>query len=188
MNEFKIKGLNEIQLRLKGLAGIVGDASADKAIAKATRTAAAVIARKARARARVLDRPNTPNAIYKNIRTYVMKRPQRFNADVGYRVGVLGGAKRPATAVGEFKGKGKDNPGGDTWYWRFLEFGRGPVSVKKAKILANRVEKKVFGRKVGPAAPRSFMRPAMYEAAPEAFKTFADALDKYITKAIEKAA
>lgn len=39
------------------------------------------------------------------------------------RVGVLGGAKAPAIQSGEFKGKGKGNPGGDTYYWRFLEFG-----------------------------------------------------------------
>lgn len=38
------------------------------------------------------------------------------------RVGILGGA-RDMGKYGEFKGAGKDNPGGDTFYWRFREFG-----------------------------------------------------------------
>ena len=63
-----------------------------------------------------------------------------------FRIGVLGGARQADTAkkqrrreragatsladLGELSGKGKGNPGGDTFYWRFLEFGTEKISAK----------------------------------------------------------
>jgi HK97 gp10 family phage protein len=158
MTGYQLKGFDEVLLKLDAYKRIVGDKSAKTPVSKALRKGAASIAKRVRVKARALDRRPTPNKIYKNVRTYVIKKPQRFNADVGYRVGILGGAKRPARAVGEFKGKGSANPGGDTYYWRYLEFG-----TRRAR-------------------PRPFMRPAMHEGAQEAFDTFVEALDEFVGK------
>ncbi|WP_374987639.1 HK97-gp10 family putative phage morphogenesis protein, partial [Klebsiella pneumoniae] len=57
----------------------------------------------------------------------------RRTGDPTFRVGVMGGARQYAnTKANVRKGRAgksyntagdKGNPGGDTWYWRFLEFG-----------------------------------------------------------------
>ncbi|HEL8103645.1 TPA: hypothetical protein U0A68_004974, partial [Escherichia coli] len=59
-------------------------------------------------------------------------------------------------------GAGKGNPGGDTWYWRFLEFGTEHV------------------------AARPFMRPAMNGADAEVVSTFARELEKAVDRAIRR--
>ena len=90
------------------------------------------------------DDEKTPEEIFKNVA--IVSASKRVDAKMGgptVRVGVLGGAKARRTAkeeaalerrrkktgarslesLGVLEGKGKDNPGGDTFYWRFLEFG-----------------------------------------------------------------
>lgn len=110
-----------------------------------------------------IDDPKTPRDIGKNIT--VRWSPRRFknSGDLGFRIGVLGGAKRPAIAAGEFKGAGKSNPGGDTWYWRFQEFG----SEK------NRA--------------RPFMRPALEKNTDKATNVFILEYGKAIDRAIKRA-
>lgn len=45
------------------------------------------------------------------------------------------------------------------WYWRLIEFGRGAVTVKKAKVLGTPAEG-FFGRTVKAYPPHPFLRPA----------------------------
>lgn len=81
-------------------------------------------------------------------------------------MGVLGGAvnQHIARNVGEFKGKGKDNPGGDTWYWRLVEFGTEKTGAKP------------------------FMRPALANHTDKATNVFLTEYSKSIDRAIKRAA
>ena len=124
MNE--IKGLDEIKKKLDVLPDKIGR----NAMKRALRKGANVIRDAARANAKQLDDPETSESIAKNIAAQSGNR-RREKAEGGpvMRVGVMGGA-RDMSAHGEFKGKGKGNPGGDTFYWRFLEFGTSKMSAR----------------------------------------------------------
>lgn len=78
-----------------------------------------------------------------------------------FRVGVLGGA-RNYEAYGEFKtGKSASaNPGGDTFYWRFVEFGTERTAAKP------------------------FLRPAMEASIAPATEVFIQTYWKEIDKAV----
>ena len=81
----------------------------------------------------------TDEAIAKNIVIRWGSKRFKSTGDLSFRIGVLGGSRQPDTRkkerrrardgatsladLGEIAGKGKGNPGGDTFYWRFLEFG-----------------------------------------------------------------
>ena len=122
-------------------------------IRKATRRGAVVIRDAARATARGFDDPDTPETIWKNITIRQGRAPK---GDAKMRVGVMGGA-RDMSKHGEVKGSGKGNPGGDTFYWRFLEFGTEKM----------------------PAKP--FMRPAAQSSSPEVYATVARELEREVT-------
>lgn len=105
-----------------------------KALPKGMRAGANVVRRAAIANAAAIDSPKTPNRqIYKNIVVQFAPRYSRSIGGVVMRVGVLGGARQYGRTkqnvrlgrVGKsYKTLGdKGNPGGDTWYWRFVEFG-----------------------------------------------------------------
>lgn len=89
----------------------------------AMRKAANLIRDKARENAAQVDDPKTPEEIAANIVVRFSPKDFKRHGNIVFRVGVLGGASGFAAASGEVKGKGKANPGGDTYYWRFLEFG-----------------------------------------------------------------
>ncbi|UPT53226.1 minor capsid protein [Synechococcus phage Yong-L1-251] len=89
----------------------------------AMRKAANLIRDKARENAANVNDPKTPEEIAANIVVRFAPKEFKRNGNLVFRVGVLGGARGHAAASGEVKGKGKANPGGDTFYWRFLEFG-----------------------------------------------------------------
>lgn len=99
---------------------MLGDNYAKNATRRALNRGAAPIRDKARQNAAKVDNDKTPEEIAKNI--VIRSGRTRVKTDVKARVGVLGGA-RNMEKYGEFKAGGKANPGGDTWYWRFLEFG-----------------------------------------------------------------
>lgn len=115
-----MQGLDNVLKNMEALDKII----IRRATTSAIRAGAGVIRDAAREKARTLDDPDTPEKIYKNIVTRSMKRRNvnRTGGDAGARVGVLGGA-RDLSAHGEIQASGKGNPGGDTFYWRFLEFG-----------------------------------------------------------------
>lgn len=107
----KITGLDEIKKRLK----LVSDDITNKGGRSALRSAANVIRKEARLRAEQLDDPNTPNKIADNIVVRWDRKQSRKTSNPTFQVGVLRGAK-----ASDNKKIGK---GGDTFYWRFLEFG-----------------------------------------------------------------
>ena len=98
-------------------------------------------------------------------------------------MGVLGGARATLNAkaqrkterrrqrrgqsslseLGEVSGSGKGNPGGATYYWRFLEFGTQHASAQP------------------------IMRPAMNGADMQVINTFTDEFEKAIDRAVSRA-
>lgn len=157
--EFKIEGLDAALKKMRGLAPELKK----KGISSAARRAMRVVRDAARRNAKMLDDPRSVEKIFKNI-TIKAGSPRRNKQEDGIvmRVGVLGGA-RNMTAYGEFSGSGGGNPGGDTWYWRLLEFGTVDF----------------------PARP--FMRPALTENTQTVTIEFAAYLGPQIDKAIAKA-
>lgn len=157
--EFKLTGLEDLQAKLKEVAEDVRFKGGRFALRKA----AQVVRDQARQNASRVDNPKTPEDIEKNIVERFSTKLFRRTGDIGFRVGVLGGALAPAEAVGEVKGAGKGNPGGDTFYWRFLEFGTQKM----------------------PAQP--FMRPAIEQTSQQATNEFVKQYDKALARAIKRA-
>ena len=180
---FNGQDMSKFGQRIKDLAEMLGEKEKNNIVGTALASAARVIVDRAREKAKALDDPTTPNKIYKNIVARKMKSAKSRGYDAGYRIGILGGA-RETSFDEELKGQNDGNPGGDTWYWRMLEFGRGVVKVKKAKILANEQKGLLFGKQVKPASPRPFLRPAADESQQEAFNKFAEVVDKKITEVL----
>jgi HK97 gp10 family phage protein len=128
-----------LDINLTGLDSLVAKMSAateatrSQAGKNALRAAANIIRDRARSNAQQVDRPQTREAIYKNIVAAWSSRTFRQTGNLAFRVGVMGGARHYAPTkenirkgrVGKiFKTNGNStNPGGDTFYWRFLEFG-----------------------------------------------------------------
>lgn len=144
--EAGISGLDELQAKMKRLT----DDVQTKSVRFAARKAAEVLRNAARRNADRMDDPKTPQNIAKNITVQFASRSSRREGGAVFRVGVLGGARPPRGSdqarkterrraksgqrslaqMGELSGKGKGNPGGDTWYWRFVEFGTRRTEAK----------------------------------------------------------
>lgn len=117
-------GVGYITSRLK----MLGDLQKIKKMARPSVLKAARPMRKElRKKYKKIDRLQTENKIYVNVDISPRKA---FKNSVGYRVGVTGGAK---------KGN-KPALGGDTYYWRFLEFG----TKKRNRIRARRYARTTF--------------------------------------------
>jgi HK97 gp10 family phage protein len=161
MADFSVKmtGVDELSKKLEALSYDMKKKGGRYALRKA----AQIIRDQAKLNALALNDPRTSEVIAKNITEKWNGRLNKQTGDLGFRVGVLGGA-RDYSAYGELKtGKSaSDNPGGDTFYWRFLEFG---------------TEK---------AAARPFLRPAM-DAAQKATDTFIAEYGKSIDRAMKRA-
>jgi HK97 gp10 family phage protein len=109
-----VKGLAEIELKLKLLPQRIGQ----NAMRRALRKGANVIRDAARSNAKRIDDPETREQIWKNIAVAGGgRRRERAAGGVMMRVGVRGGA-RPLK-----KGTDTGLPGGNTTHWRFVEFG-----------------------------------------------------------------
>lgn len=104
-----------------------------KGAVRASRKAMRIALNAARAAARGLDDPESAEQIWRNLAIQNSPRQGRREGGVVMRLGVRGGA-RQYTNTRENRRKGrvgatyrmlgdKKNPGGDTWYWRFLELG-----------------------------------------------------------------
>ena len=139
----------------------------------ALRKAAQMVAGFAKQGAAALDDPATSNSIAENIAVRWDGRLNKRTGDLGFRVGVLGGAASYAnSAENRRKGRAgatyttggsKGNPGGDTWYWRHLEVGTSKM----------------------PANP--FMRKALAEHIEEVTNEFIRHYDKALDRAIKRA-
>ena len=152
----------------------------------AMRKAANVIREKARQNASKIDDPNSAENIAANIVVRFSPKDFKRNGNLVFRVGVLGGARGHAAASGEVKGKGKNNPGGDTFHWRFIEFGRGAITAKGDGTLANAQSGEFFGKDVGPAPAQPFMRRALAENIQAATDQFVLHYNKALDRAIKR--
>lgn len=102
-----------------------------KGAVRASRLAMRVALNAAKAAARGFDDPQSAERIWRNVVIQNSARQGKRVGGVVMRLGVMGGAKqygdtrenRRKGRVGQtYKTLGsKNNPGGDTWYWRFLE-------------------------------------------------------------------
>ncbi|MFB4719054.1 HK97-gp10 family putative phage morphogenesis protein [Enterobacter chuandaensis] len=169
-----------VEVSLTGLDSLLGkmeavsDVTRNKAGRFALRKAANLIRDRARSNAARVDDPLTKEAIYKNIVASFGSREFRRTGNLTFRVGVMGGARqyaqtkanvRKGRAGGTYKTEGdKGNPGGDTWYWRMLEFGTEH------------------------AAARPIIRPAMNGIDGPVINVFAEEMEKAIDRAVRQAA
>ncbi|MBB4865463.1 HK97 gp10 family phage protein [Pseudomonas nitritireducens] len=155
--EVDLKGLDEIMKKLREL----GPKLERNFLRRAARKAMNIVKDEARARVSPTDDPNTAENIARNIVVQESGRRGKAVGGVVMRVGVLGGAKN--VHAGGLVGRAslKENPGGDTWYWRFMEFGTEHQ------------------------AARPFMRPAFEQNIEKVTETVAAELNKAIDKLAE---
>lgn len=168
--KFDVSGLDGIKEKLAQLSTEANFKGGRAALRKAT----AVLREQARSNARRFDDHETDEAIWKNIDMRWNGRAFKRDGQLPFRLGVLGGARkygdtvenRRKRRVGEtYKtGGSRGNPGGDTWYWRFKEFGT-------AKMRAD-----------------PFLRPVADQAGQKAVDTFALEFDKALDRALKRQA
>jgi len=161
--ESHIEGLEALQSKLQ----TIGVDMQKKGGRAALRAAARVVRNKAIDGAQTIDDADSRESIAKNIveRWNGRVNKQSGGDDLAFRVGVLGGA-RDYSKQGEIKtGKNaKGNPGGDTFHWRFVEFGTEKM------------------------AAHPFMRPALESSGGDVVDTFVKEYDKALDRALRRAA
>lgn len=166
--EFQLQGIDSLVAKLDAVSYDLKRKGGRAALRKA----AAMISAKVKESAQRINDPGTSEDISKNITVRWNGRLFKSNGDLGFRIGVLGGAKqynnthtRKGGRRGSYAVGGSDrNPGGDTFYWRFVEFGTSSV------------------------AARPFMRPALAQSISEATNTFITEYEKAIDRALKRAA
>jgi HK97 gp10 family phage protein len=161
--QVRLGDLHALEAKLKN----VTDELKYKGGRAALRKAANVVRDTAIAGARGIDDPDTAEQIAKNIVVRWSTKTFKRTGDLAFRVGVLGGAKSPGKKLqelGEVAGRGKANPGGDTWYWRLVEFGTAR------------------------AGARPFMRPALAHSTGPAIETFIKEYGRALDRAIKRTA
>jgi len=154
MADVELKGVDAL---LKKLTGLSFDMKY-KGGRFALRKAAQVVVRQVKQNAQRIDDPATVADITKNVAERWNARLFKRTGDLGFRVGILGGAGGNKTSE-ELSG----NPGGDTRHWRYKEFG-----TEKMK-----------------AEP--FMRPAGEQSAQAATDEFILQYGKSLDRALKKA-
>jgi HK97 gp10 family phage protein len=175
MNKFsaEFSGGEEIRQQLQQLS----DKVSKRGMANALRKAAQLVKEAAVNKVILHDQASTPTKIHQNIavRATSAKRLRGLGGNtessVGISIGVLGGAMSYAgNKSNQQKGLAgmmyptlgsSDNPGGDTWYWRFLE----------------------LGTKHAPAKP--FLRPAFDNQSSQLLDTIVAELNNEIAKALK---
>lgn len=127
--DVKLNGLDEVIDRMNRLSPKVQW----RIFRTAARRAMVPVRDDARRRAQAIDDPATRENIAKNLDVQVSLKRSRAVGGVVARVGIRGGAERYASTRRNVRkgragqryatGGDKSNPGGDTWYWRFIELG-----------------------------------------------------------------
>jgi HK97 gp10 family phage protein len=169
-------GINYEMTGLPELLGKLDAATSDmkrKGGRSALRKAAQAIRDQARQNAEGIDDPRSPENISLNIVERWSGRTFKQTGNMMFRVGVLGGAKPYANTrenvrkqrAGQYYSTGGDtgNPGGDTFHWRFLEFGTEEIQA------------------------RPFMRPAADQASQKAVSEFIKHYGKSLDRALKRA-
>jgi HK97 gp10 family phage protein len=155
--EFSITGLDSLLGKLEAITYDVKRKGGRAALRKAAQVVRAAAAENAKR----IDDPETAAAIHANVALRWSGRLFKRTGDLGFRVGVLGGARIPKSKK---KGAEPGGPGGDTRYWAFVEFGTSDT------------------------AARPFMRTALANNIDLATKTFVTEYEKAIDRAIKRAA
>lgn len=150
--ELNIEGLDQLKRKLDQLSN---PKKAKQIARKAGRQAMNLVRDAARANAKAIDDPETREKIHKNIVTQGGK--SRNSNEVVIRVGVRGGA-----AMNQHSNRAALSglSGGNTTYWRMLEYGNSHQ----------------------PAIP--FMRPALSQNLDKVTTKFVQVFDAEITKAL----
>lgn len=136
----------DVSVEITGAADVISrlsklpDKLQKKGAVRASRAAMRIAVNAAKANSRKLDDKQSPERIWRNIAPQNATRKGRQVGGVVIRVGVRGGAQKYAnTKENRRKGRvgkkyktggDKSNPGGDTWYWRFLEFGTAKMAAQ----------------------------------------------------------
>ena len=156
--ELNIQGLDQIKRKLDQLSN---PRKAKQIARKASRQAMNIARDSARAAAKALDDPLTPEKIHKEIT--VISGKSRNSNEVVIRVGVRGGARIPYTNNDDNRRKGRTGKSyqveGKVFYWRFLEFGtsRQPATPFIRPALSKNIEPitnkfvEVFDAEIGKA-------------------------------------
>lgn len=113
---FGLEGVDQLLAKLNQ----INYETSKKGGRRALRLAAQVIRDAAKSNAQAINDPETAESIYRNIAERWNARLNKRTGDLGFRVGVLGGARIPKKSP---KGSEPGGPGGDTRYWAFVEFG-----------------------------------------------------------------
>lgn len=133
---------------------------------KAARQAMNIAKDAARNNAKGIDDPATKEKIFKNIVVKEKNKGKKNPTDIVMAVGIKGGSyannkqnRRSGRAGQDNENVGNaSNPGGDTFYWRYLEFGTA----------------------TNPAVP--FMRPALADNTDQVIDRFADVFSEEVKK------
>lgn len=123
MKEFKMENIGEFIKKMNDLE----KKAQDRVAWGAAKAGANVIKKKAQINASLVDNPASKESIEKNIKVQKATKIAKKGEVCAYRIGVMGGAK---TEKSKKDAKGSDNPGGATFYWRFLEFGTSKTRAK----------------------------------------------------------
>lgn len=126
---FRLHGLDGVLDRLRTLPVKLQK----RALRTAMRKAGNVVKSAAIANAKAFDDPDTAERIWRNITVQFRSRASKSERGIVMAVGVRGGAReygntkenvRKQRVGSTYKTLGSAaNPGGDTWYWRFIELG-----------------------------------------------------------------
>lgn len=106
-----------------------------KGLKKAVRAGTIPWVKAAKRNWRELDDPSTPANIASNVITQFSNPLSRKNGGIAYRVGVKGGAftkylNTKANRKRGWVGKTREDLGGSTFYWRFLELGTSKFAAR----------------------------------------------------------
>lgn len=153
----QMHGGKDIADRLKALEAL----PRTKLLRTATRRAANVIRDKVKARADLVDDPRTENDIAENVVTRYDSQASRVTGDIWMRVGILGGSAWDGSK-GPSKASTRRAPGGQTWYWPYIEFGT-------SRTIA-----------------QSFFRLGIAEGIDPALEAFNKGMDRAIDRALKK--
>lgn len=116
--EAKLEGADELILKLKEVSSDMQLKGGRFALRKAGKIVEDAVV----AEAMKLNRESTREAIFRNVRMRFSPRAFKATGNLAFRIGFLGGALS--------RTKNEANPGGDTWYWRLLEFGTSQMQAR----------------------------------------------------------
>ena len=148
--QVKLEGIDELLIKFK----TVSDQVQGKVTQFALRKASNVMRDRVKASLRRYDDPTTREAIFENV--IAKNQPRRFRqaGELQTRLGILGGARSRA--------ENEQHPGGDTFYWRFLEFGKekspGKRPITSAVIASQGEFYSTFSREMEKAIDRAIKR------------------------------